>query len=420
MTTIADSLNDLEIHHLSICTKDSTPEERLMRGVIKCGETIVCKSFGHTPEIVHTDSAEVQAMIQPLIEQKIRAFKSFEGSILRIWCWNGEWHLSTFRKIDAFKSRWGTQKSYGEMFIDALISHKAEYQGLADCEDASFFTDYCKKLNPDYTYVFLMRSGKDSKLVCNAFTAPQVFIVGAFDRSKDFAYVPGRNCTECVVPSSVEVEVNSVDDCVNIVANLNVREYQGLIFISDEGKAVKLVNETYYKMLNLRDNVPNVFVRYVQLKQNASKDLDLFLNVYQEKQEEFANFDLVLSDISKNIHKKYLQRYIQGKVVVVPNDQFYIMKELHQKHIADRSYKVTEPAVVSYVAGLKAISQVQLYESYCKRKTELGNGNFVPEEMRQKIFAQLHDWSEPKSLIDIAQKKRTQPNKNRPPRQNKN
>ena len=408
MTTIADSCNDLTIHHLSICTKDSTPEERLMRGVIKCGDTIVCKSFGHTPEVLHTDVEEIANTIQPLVDEKVRAFKSFEGSILRVWNYKGDWNISTHRRLDAFKSKWGTQKSYGDMFVDALrrtlnstensTEDNTKQDPLATQDDnKTFFAKYCQGLNPDYVYAFLMRNGKDNKLVCNVFDESVVFIVGALNRENDWSYIPGRNINECRVPSSVEVTYSSLQDCIDLVANLNVREYQGLIFISDDGKAVKLMNATYVRMLNLRDNVPNVLLRYIQLSINkdAVEDLKLFLTVYEEQAELFNQFTSVIADITKNIHRKYVQRYIQGKVAVIPGDQFNIMKALHQKHIDNRSFKVTEQSVKDYISvTIGASQQLRLFENYIKRKAELGNGNFVPENVRQKIYDQLHDWSQ--------------------------
>ena len=147
-------------------------------------------------------------------------------------------------------------------------------------------------------------------------------------------------------------------------------------------------------MIKCRNNCPNILVRFVQLNYNpdAIADLECFKIVHNELLETFKDLEQSILDVMKNIHRKYILRYIQNKVAVVPNDQFLIMKALHQKHQENRAFKVTPDTVREHILGLNASHIVYLYENYKKRRETLGNGNFVPDEIRNKIYNGLHDY----------------------------
>ena len=199
---VTDTRDTLEVHHYDDqCSFDSPDEVKEKRGIVTDTATgrVVCRSFPFTPEILEDDVENLTKWVQPLVDNSVPAYKSWEGTLLRVWNWNGEWTISTHRKLNAFKSRWGSEESYGKIFQTALG------------RDWEIFTS---GLNPARVYIFLLRSGKNNRVVCSAYREPSVFIVGAFHRGEndEWNYVAGSACSETGVGSPERVQYETLED----------------------------------------------------------------------------------------------------------------------------------------------------------------------------------------------------------------
>ena len=80
---ITDQLNNLKVYHYDDGTTDR--ELQNIRGIIKDNDTVVCKSFGYTPEVLANDSQKLNDEISPLVTTETKFFKAYEGTILRVW-----------------------------------------------------------------------------------------------------------------------------------------------------------------------------------------------------------------------------------------------------------------------------------------------------------------------------------------------
>ena len=68
-----------------------------------------------------------------------RSFIAYEGTYIRVHKYDGVWHLSTFKRIDARTSKWGTcKKSFGSIFLQRV-------GGLSSL---------VPNLNPNHKYLF--------------------------------------------------------------------------------------------------------------------------------------------------------------------------------------------------------------------------------------------------------------------------
>lgn len=54
--------------------------------------------------------------VEHVFDDSVKFRYSFEGTVIRMFYHNGKYHYSTNRKLDCSKSRWGTKKSFFEMF----------------------------------------------------------------------------------------------------------------------------------------------------------------------------------------------------------------------------------------------------------------------------------------------------------------
>ena len=81
----------------------------------------------------------------PIDWNTARITEKVDGSLMKLWCDHGDWHLSTSGCIDAFKTRAGDSGlTFGDIFLRAA--------GVRSLDDL------VSHLNPDYTYLFELTS----------------------------------------------------------------------------------------------------------------------------------------------------------------------------------------------------------------------------------------------------------------------
>lgn len=95
-----------------------------LRGIVvdtKIGK-VVSYSFPHAPTIVssHISCENGQLQVGDLVldESKIRIKIGFEGTMLHVFKHEGKVYRSTRKRLDPSKSRWGSSKTFGDMYWD--------------------------------------------------------------------------------------------------------------------------------------------------------------------------------------------------------------------------------------------------------------------------------------------------------------
>lgn len=72
--------------------------------------------------------------------ETFKTYEAYEGTTVNVFNHNDQWYFSTKRKFNMFESFYGSNKTHGQMFQD-IIGDLDEFQ---------------QKLNPDYTYQFVV------------------------------------------------------------------------------------------------------------------------------------------------------------------------------------------------------------------------------------------------------------------------
>lgn len=391
-TIITDELDTLKVFHYNECDNTSSNDIKEVRGIIKENNTIVCKSFPFTPEVTTDHPEELSSLVGEELSSA-KWYESHEGTILRLWEHNGKWNLSTHRKIDSFLSKWGGKSSYGELFTYALTESKHVWNKSSWADDESddekeqnIFNLFCSLCDKNNVYVFLLRNTDENRIVVKGYTSPHLFLLGTFHRPTNFTYHVPKETFPFHLPTEYKPKAKEIiSSCATYINTLDPFKVQGLIAITPSGKMFKFVHPEYYNYEECRGNVPNLDFRYLELLHNPVKK-QLFLELYPEHAEELKTCDTILDDISINIFKKYLQRFIHKQVVVLPTTQYKIMKGLHQRFLTKEVKRVTPELVKEtvYAQGVK-----DLYASvkqYKKNKKDHGNGNFVSQENKNKIL----------------------------------
>ena len=300
--------NGLQLIHY-IRAESATPKALLLRGIIIATHEhpirIVCQSFPFTPELLLKDYTPSNDEVKDS-----QYMPSYEGTILRVFSYRGEWFLSTHKKINAKNSRWNSP-TFGTLFTECWGSEILGPEGLDSV------------LNPMLCYVFMMSHPQNS-LVCRNEKAVLYHIVSytsyaclipeeGFEGNDVPKFVPVQVMTDCteafpikhpnvLIPVTLKFfTLEQVQDFVNV--QVPWQTFSGLICTNAAGM-VKILNEEYQHRREIRGNEPNLRIQFFALK---AKNLQQELVELLPNQKSF--FDKCESDRQRLVY--YLYQYFE-------------------------------------------------------------------------------------------------------------
>ena len=384
--SIVDTLNDLSNYHYLDCNNESSSELKQYRGIIKNKDgTVICRSFGYTPEVDESNEDDMNNIVKPFLENGITySLPSYESTLLRVF-YNlsddlvGGWYVSTCRKLDAFTSRWGGNKSFGELFEECLgVSSSAEEKRVLSRKELQ---NWCNdNLDKNKVYCYIIRTYNENRIVCQGYDKPSLFLIGTYERDV-------LDMTKCDIQS---LNIATVEDLQERMKEIDYSKSQGIILINEKGECVKVMKQEYVEAFKLRGNQPNILLRYIELQQQGDGErVEKFFNMYPDHKDTIITFTEVIEDICNFIFRKYRNRFIRKQVAIVPPDLYYVIRELHDGYLKDRTQIVTPERVISYVHSLEPLKLLGLFNSYNKRKNEFGNGNKLSREFMDKVKAMI-------------------------------
>jgi len=290
------------------------------RGVVVIKKTgkILLPSFHHTSEFTLGDP-NLENILSDNVLNTSSIFPSLEGTLIRVF-YHNKWYISTHRKLDAFKSKWGCKRSYGEFFEDAVNK-------LGNTLD-----EFKESLNKDKQYLFLMRNDMENRIVSICEDENKLYHVGTYVNGK----LEMNTETVTIVPPVAPLQLKTREDIVEFVTkHCDPKELQGVVIFTNEN-AVKVISGAYNYLKSLRGNEQSVKFRYLQLRTNLEMNNDL-RNLYREWEPVFDEYENTIFEVCQKIYKAYVKRYILKEHVVVPKEEFYIMKLCHAWHMEDRN-----------------------------------------------------------------------------------
>jgi hypothetical protein len=334
-----DELDDLCCYSYDLCSELDDDFIKNCRGVVCHGSNTVFRSFGYTPEYTVDDLDDINSSLKQM-NNSFRVFDSHEGTIIRVFYYK-KWYVSTHRKLDAFKSKWSSNKSFGEEFEEALLQHLETpgINGLTHYLESKYGAEDGKG------FVFLLRNNNDNRIVCNAPEKPTVYYVGTFydcgskfNLDKDF-FIPTPKEHSCI---------KTTEEIIDYVNSVDYKHKQGVIIFNDE-KQIKIYNSDYYEWYKVRGNEASVKFRYLQVRTDPVLSEKLKI-LYPSYCEYFSSVERRLDILSRRIHDAYINRFVCKRYTVVEPDEFRIVKECHGWHISNRTTNiVTLEKVMSVV-----------------------------------------------------------------------
>jgi len=215
---------------------------------------------------------------------------SFEGTVIRIF-YHGKWYISTHRKLDSGRSKWGSNNSFKDLFENAL---KENYNlSLKD-----LFT----RLNLRCQYTFMLMADENTRFVCSPKGLKKVYFLGSTD--------PEDACLKIDGLPKPKFEDMTITSIFGFVKGLKYPfDYQGILLTHTSGSQYRIMNEEYIKLFKVRNNEQSIPYRYLQLKtQNNQEMIELLKQLYPQYISTFNLYDENISKLVDLIFQEYDKR----------------------------------------------------------------------------------------------------------------
>ena len=314
------------------CTTEDDSLLRRCRGVVFHGKKIVMHAFPYTVEFTHSDSSHIEETIGPVLEKSF-FYDSHEGALIRAFFFGDKWHLSTHRKLNAFKSKWSSRESFGTCFKRALAvevkTNKALRESIPEGSEG-LLERFQSTLDPSKQYMFLVRHTEENRIVCAAPEEPVMYHVGTF--------VDGQlSLDEKInIPYPKQHDFQSLDEVTRYTQDIDIRELQGIICFAPDNKQYKIVHSDYQDLFRARGNEPSIKFRYLQIRMDR-KLIEMLYHLYPSWEKRFDEIENTIYSIAREIYNAYVQRFIKKRFVTVPPQEFGVIKECHKWHEEDRT-----------------------------------------------------------------------------------
>lgn len=337
-------------------TGDLKDESNKYRGCITDKKNkIICPSLGYTYEY-YIDTKEDS-------REKFKNFENWswfyspEGTMLRLFYFQGDWHIVTHKKLSAFQSRWSCNFSFGELFIQAL---EKIIGNVSETQESNVYETFVNHLDKGKIYYFMLRSNYQNRVICHTSTVSEkdslIFI--GHRETTDFQFFLANSEIENEMlrkirqPLQVEHKFSNIDSVFHFVEkSIDPFEYQGLIgFCKDEFDyhMIKIVNSRYKELIKIRGNNHNLKYRYIEIRNDPTKVEKLFM-LYPKYVTVFQDFEKILTKISKKISRTYVDRYIHCKYVTLPKEEYIILRKCNEWCIKNNEKYVSVKTILNII-----------------------------------------------------------------------
>jgi hypothetical protein len=317
--TDEDQEGKLKNYCYTNCDNNTDTDIQRCRGLVYKDDKPFLKSFGYTP-IFTKDT--VPMTLRDV--STFRFFESFEGTLLRLFYndINSKWYLSTHKKLDAQNSFWGNTETFGERFNKFI--KKEEYN----------------KLNKDLSYMFIITPTPSNRIVCVE-NLNRVIHVGTYDQKFSLSFDYDIN-----IARPAEFIFQTFSELQECVDNTNYKHLQGILMCDPiQHVNYKIMNDTYKRYYDIRDNSPSVKFRYLQLRGDPEKK-SVLQEMYPNFCEEFQNYEGLLLKSCRFILVNYIKRFVNKEYVKISPEEYKVMKECHTWHLLDKTKNIVTVNII--------------------------------------------------------------------------
>jgi hypothetical protein len=339
MSVKVDEDEHLEMHHY----EDGAESDNAVKGIVldRTGN-VICHTSVYTHEYHITE-------VPGNIDWKTAVvLTAHEGTLLRVYYYN-KWYVSTHKKLDSNKSRWGCKYSFRTLFDYAL----EDIYNTSNLDDVFY-----DKLDTNVVYTFLLRNNAYNRIVCDSPSdgEPKLYFTGSytntgFNDESVSSRVPIPTMDDWDFPI-VNVERHYFTDFSQVEAAILTFDYkrvQGLLVFTPT-MVFKIIPDIYLEKRRVRDNCSNMIFRYAQLRQTNPDLCNVLVDMFPTYSMDFSQFEHTLQKIAHHISTQYINRYVRKQYASVTPLQYKITKKLREWYLLDPiNIRITPTVVLNFI-----------------------------------------------------------------------
>ena len=265
---------------------------------------------------------------------------AIEGTLLRVYFYDGAWRISTKKCLCAGKSRWVSEKNFQDLFIE--------------CHGIRLF----EHLNKDWCYSFIMAHPENNvlfkpfkptlyHLVTRDMTSSNLKEVSnvEFGCEKEFQplEIPA-------IPFGEFLKTTNIKNIYEEYKQHSPLNTEGYVFIDEEGHRHKIIKNNVKKVRAIWGNNNNRLFRYLELRKDI-KVLDEYLNYFKEDKQKFLGYENEVMELANEILEVYMKKFVLKTNTNVPFYFKRIIYNLHGDFLKNRE-QTNISKVTSYVNDL--------------------------------------------------------------------
>jgi hypothetical protein len=217
---------------------------------------------------------------------------SYEGTIIRIFYYK-QWYISTHRKLDSGRSKWGSHQSFKFLFEEGL---KESYNLT--------LKDLFSRLNLRCQYTFMIMADENTRFVCIPNHHPKkVYVVGSLDPTEE-EYLKIDRLPKPTLCCTSLVNVFELVKCMKYPFS-----HQGLLLVHKQGSQYRIVSDEYATLFQVRNNEQSIPYRYLQLKsQNNGNMIVILKQLFPQYIPTFESHEKCIAKLVDIIYHEYNKR----------------------------------------------------------------------------------------------------------------
>lgn len=311
------------------------------RSVVTCNDTIV------TIAPIKSSSFDTFKSInqggQFDFTKQLYANEVIEGTMINLF-YNkliDSWEIATKSAIGGNYWFYRTQYNDSIEFDKQMTFRQMFMEALGEDQNSELNSSYVvQQLNMDYSYSFVMQHPANH-IVLNI-TNPTLYLVAGFKIDCDnitqyspydmtqIAFSGGSvDNSPILLPRMVDISGKNVDELIMVAEQFNA----GIMLHSKLiGKRIKIVNNTYERLKDIRGNNPNIHYHYLSLF--TTGHVNEFLTAFPVYKKLFNQFYRQSYDFIKEIHDAYVSYYVNknGKSIRINKSLFTHIYALHTNY----------------------------------------------------------------------------------------
>ncbi|MBQ7653327.1 MAG: hypothetical protein IJS93_03050 [Clostridia bacterium] len=278
-----------------------------------------------------------------------RVQQKVDGSIMKLWCYDGKWRLSTNGSVNAYNAK--PDSNWSQDYHD--ITFGELFESAVNYKDIDF-----SSLDPNYTYIFELTSPY-AKVVIQ-YPETSIWHLGTRD-NRTFQELD----VDIGVKKPASYPLKTMQDCIEAAKALP-SDQEGFVVVDAFWKRIKIKNPTYLRLHRMIAN--RHLQRYDVVKMLLENEQDEFLCYFPEYKPAFDEFKRMISKYKTKLETTFAaldvtksRKDIAAEIMSKDADNsFYYFRRL-----GDENYSV-EIYLLSLTKE-KVLAKLQIKEEYFYR-----------------------------------------------------